>query len=128
MYWSYIEKIESCLMTVRIGIRSRTAVSQSIAVMPTAASPITFTTSLSGWASFVPIASPSENPSWVEWPQARYERRPGRPEHRLDVAAVARLVGQDGPRRIQRRPELAEHPIAGDGRALGREQRFVVGQ
>ena len=43
-------------------------------VMPTAASPITLTTSLSGWASLVPIARPSENPSCVEWPQAMYER------------------------------------------------------
>ena len=43
----------------RIGMRSRTAVSKSMPVKPIAASPHTLMQSLSGCASFAPIASPS---------------------------------------------------------------------
>ena len=43
----------------RMGIRSRTAVSKSIPVMPMAASPHTLMQSLSGRASLAPMASPS---------------------------------------------------------------------
>ena len=52
-----IEKLFSRIE--RIGIRSRTAVSKSIPVKPIAASPQTLMQSLSGFASFAPIASPS---------------------------------------------------------------------
>ncbi len=41
------------------GMRSRTAVSKSMPVKPIAASPQTLMHSLSGCASFAPIASPS---------------------------------------------------------------------
>ena len=53
----------------RIGIRSRTAVSKSMPVNPIAASPQTLMHSLSGRASFAPIASPRPYPSWVVLPQ-----------------------------------------------------------
>ena len=44
--------------TERIGMRSRTAVSKSMPVMPIAASPQTLMQSFSGLAIFAPIASP----------------------------------------------------------------------
>ena len=42
-----------------MGMRSRTAVSKSMPVNPMAASPHTLMQSLSGCASFAPMASPS---------------------------------------------------------------------
>src|SRR5215216_6231484 len=56
-----------------IGMRSRAAVSKSMPVKPIAASPQKLTHSLSGWASFAPIARPSPYPSWVVLPQPMYE-------------------------------------------------------
>ena len=52
-----IEKLLSRME--RIGMRSRTAVSKSMPVKPMAASPQTLMQSLSGAASFAPIARPS---------------------------------------------------------------------
>ena len=51
-----IEKLLSRIE--RIGMRSRTAVSKSMPVKPMAASPQTLMQSLSGCASFAPIARP----------------------------------------------------------------------
>ena len=50
-------------------MRSRTAVSKSMPVKPIAASPQKLMQSLSGFASFAPIASPSPMPSCVVLPQ-----------------------------------------------------------
>ena len=52
----------------KMGIRSRTAVSKSMPVMPMAASPHTLMQSLSGRASLAPSASPNPYPSWVLFP------------------------------------------------------------
>ncbi|MYB84264.1 MAG: hypothetical protein F4X54_05925 [Chloroflexi bacterium] len=54
---------------VMIGMPLRTAVSKSRPVMPNAASPIQLMQTLSGSASFAPIAKPSPVPSAWDLPQ-----------------------------------------------------------
>ena len=58
-------------MIVRIGIRLRAAVSISNPNMPKEASPMMFTTVLSGAPTFAPRARPIECPICVELPQPR---------------------------------------------------------
>src|SRR5579875_2202498 len=58
---------------VKTPIRFRDAVSRSIPVIPNDASPMTLMHSLSGAASFAPIARPRPEPSCVDFPQPMYE-------------------------------------------------------